>query len=223
MFSASSIWKLYVLSAVIALVSLPPVELAEVQRHAFSRRGKENDKPPPAPLKNGDPALDIRCGDSWNTVANLPKDKDGKEQIACRGYDGLGYYCLSETCKYGSITIDYVPFGFSLSDWRFLECTRYPYPTEIDPATKKPPPPITVKTLSPIGIWAHNIAGYMAVTGWDDEKNPPDKTTRNYRCTWTAVEDVNNQRPVCTKCTRQDFKESTPPDVPVPDPKEKGK
>ncbi|WAQ82168.1 hypothetical protein PtA15_2A483 [Puccinia triticina] len=216
MFSAGSIWRLYVLSAVITLVSLPPVELAEVERHALSRRAKKNDKPPPAPLKLGDPAKDIRCGDSWNTVPGLPKDKDGKEQVACRAYGGLGYYCLLETCKYGSLKDSDVPKGYSLSDWRFDKCTRYPLKDEKVPGTNQAQPPALAFKVSPIGIWAHNIAGKMVLTGWDEDQAHFDKLTRVYTCAWEKVADINNQRPVCRTCTRTDFKEGDEPQIPAP-------
>ncbi|OAV89824.1 hypothetical protein PTTG_28536 [Puccinia triticina 1-1 BBBD Race 1] len=209
MFSAGSIWKIHVVLAMIALISLPAAELAEVQRHALSRR-KKADKPP---LMVGVPVENIRCGDSWKAAPIPDSPKLQGDQIACRGYDGVGYFCPSNTCKYGSLKTDDVPHGYSLSDWRFEKCTRYPNPKEIDPTTRNPPLPFEVKKLYPISIWAHNKAGYMVVRGWDEEKTPPDQTTRNYICKWKNFKDINNQRPACRRCIRGDFKEDDEPKI----------
>ncbi|OAV99657.1 hypothetical protein PTTG_11720 [Puccinia triticina 1-1 BBBD Race 1] len=192
MLSLGSIWKLYVVLAVITLVSLPAVELAQVKRHAFSRR----DAP-----KDGTPAQDVLCGDNWRTASSTTVPAD---QVSCRGYDGLPYFCLASTCHFESKEGTTPENGFSLSDWRFKDCLRYPNPGETAPSTT------LIALMSPIQIWAHNHDGYLLAMGWDDPNN---KITRLYKCSWADRPDTNNQRPMCGQCTHQEFK-----DIPEPIP-----
>ncbi|OAV99651.1 hypothetical protein PTTG_11722 [Puccinia triticina 1-1 BBBD Race 1] len=187
--SPSSIWKLSVVLAVISLVSLP-IELVEVERHTLSRRAAI-----------GTVANDVRCGDNWGT-ASVPVPAG---QVSCRSYNGknkgLPYFCTMNKCHYGSKKDKIPPAGYSLSDWRFKDCTRYPNQGE----TGKP---TVVKSMSPIQIWAHNTKAYLVATGWDD---PLNKITRTYKCSWVNFSDANNQRPTCQECTLQAYEDLPEP------------
>ncbi|OAV97174.1 hypothetical protein PTTG_26167 [Puccinia triticina 1-1 BBBD Race 1] len=194
MFPAGSIWRLYAVSAVIALVSLPAVELAEVQRHPLSRRAA---KPPPV----GAPGTNIRCGNSWNATAYIPAGHS-----SCIADDGLPYFCITSTCHLEKRRDPKTVPGFRLEDWAFIGCTRYP--DEQDAQDVKP---VEVPLMHPTQFWADNRRRQLVARGRDPSG---DQKIRPYKCGWTEPLDINNQRIVCGRCTRQNFKDLNPPKIP---------
>ncbi|OAV95785.1 hypothetical protein PTTG_26588 [Puccinia triticina 1-1 BBBD Race 1] len=201
MFTAGSIWKLFVVSAVIALVGLRAVELAEVQQRGLSRRA-------PTPKARVQVKGSITCGDSWTTTLQLklgpPNEekvtpKGAGQEVSCRGYDSLGYECDWPTCYVSKDNVNHVHL------LTFTKCIRYRNDGETGPPTTK------VDFMHPIQFWARNLAGYLVAIGQDSGPHRKDDIIRRYKCLWSSSSDPNNQRPVCHNCTRKAFKEPKPP------------
>ncbi|OAV95336.1 hypothetical protein PTTG_12080 [Puccinia triticina 1-1 BBBD Race 1] len=196
MFPAGSIWKLYFVSAAIALVGLPAVELAEIQRQALSRRA-------PMPDDGVRVKGSIECGDSWATQQRVPLGAFTKQveinlqRASCRGYDAKGYNCVWSSCKAkkknGVIPLQLI---------QFVDCVRAPNPGEAGGFTP-------VKFMRPLQIWAKNLDGLLVAVGVDSDSDDP--IVRRYGCTWSLPESNNNFRPYCDECYHTTFQEPPPP------------
>ncbi|OAV92866.1 hypothetical protein PTTG_11900 [Puccinia triticina 1-1 BBBD Race 1] len=214
MFAAGATWKLYVISAVIALAGLPAVQLAEVQGHALSQRA-------PTPRDGVKANGPVRCGRSWNTQpypTKAPPVVGRPEPLnlatSCRGDDGLGYLCNFDSCHQAEKQSSYhrsktETYHLPLESLRFVGCTRYRNANEKGPLQSK------VEFMHPHQIWPDDGSGKIAVMGVDVASGwnyPKDSIDRRHEC--SKLEPVNNRRPVCDECIHHTFKEVAPPAIP---------
>ncbi|OAV95956.1 hypothetical protein PTTG_26473 [Puccinia triticina 1-1 BBBD Race 1] len=179
---AGAIWNLYVVSAVMALVSLPAVELAEVQRHALLRRSPQWPaiKAPPGPMQ---------CGKSFGEgIGNAPKG-----MLFCQSDSGTRAFCQKDLCHSENKPATRGR-STSINEFFFQDCLRYPKPSEAQNSIK----PKTVPKTYPVQYCTKNDAGFIWLTGWDDSN---DKTPRQYRCPLNRASGINMQRPWCNGCT----------------------